>query len=84
MTFYYTHRSVLCSAIIRELPPTANGNKYRDPRPDIMQRLRDLGTLWPKWDVSIKSLPSGFRELSEKGDRKSVRSGVDEEHQRTH
>jgi hypothetical protein len=28
-----------------------------------MQRVRDLGTLSLKWDVSIKSLPSGLREL---------------------
>ena len=39
------------------LPLAADGNKYRDPHPDIMQRIRDLETLFPKWDVSIKFLP---------------------------
>jgi hypothetical protein len=29
---------------------------------DIMQRVRALGTLSPKWDVSIKSLSTVFRE----------------------
>jgi len=28
-----------------------------------MRRVRDLGTLSPEWDVFIKSLPSGLREL---------------------
>ena len=33
-----------------------HGNTYRDPQPDIMQRLKNLGPLRPKSDVSIKSL----------------------------
>jgi hypothetical protein len=41
--------------------------------PDNVQRRNNLGTLYPKWDVSIKSLPSGHRELSRKGDRKSAK-----------
>lgn len=32
------------------------------PKSDTMQRVRDLGRLSPKWDVSIKSLTFGFRE----------------------
>ena len=47
-----------------ELPPAAEGNKYRDPQPDTRQRVRDLGTKSPKLCVSIKSLPSGLRALS--------------------
>jgi hypothetical protein len=47
------------------LPFAADRNKYRDPQPDIMQRVKDLGTLSPKWDVIIKSLPSGLRDPSE-------------------
>jgi hypothetical protein len=27
-----------------------------------VERIRDLGRLSPKWNVSIKSLPLGFRE----------------------
>jgi hypothetical protein len=37
-----------------ECPPAADGNKYRDPHPDTMQRVRELGTLIPKWNVLIK------------------------------
>jgi hypothetical protein len=44
------------------LPPAADGNKYRDPQANIMQSVRDLGTLISKWTVSIKSLPSRLRE----------------------
>lgn len=40
---------------------------------DSMQRVRDLGTLGPKWDVSIKSFPSGLRKPCGKEGRKNVR-----------
>ena len=40
---------------------------------DITQRVRDLGTLIPKWDVSIKSLPSELGEHHRRGGRKTVR-----------
>ena len=46
-----------------KLPPTADGNN-RDSQTDIMQRVRDLGTLNPKWDVSIKPFLLGLREPS--------------------
>lgn len=46
-----------------KLPPVADGKKYRDPQPDHMQRVRDLGTLSSKRDVSIKSLPSELKEI---------------------
>ena len=32
------------SAIIREVPPAADGNKYRDPQIGNMQTGRDLAT----------------------------------------
>lgn len=38
---------------------------------DSMQRVRDLGTLSPKWDSSIKSLPLD-RKPCVRGSRKSV------------
>lgn len=43
-----------------------------------MQRVRDLGTLCPEWDVSTKSLPSGSRNPSRENVRKckSQRGGV--------
>jgi hypothetical protein len=31
-----------------KLPPEADRNKYRDPQPDIMQRMRELGTPIPE------------------------------------
>jgi hypothetical protein len=44
MTFCYAHRSVPHSAITREAPPVAEGNKYRDPQPDVIQRERQTET----------------------------------------
>jgi hypothetical protein len=38
-----------------------------------MQIVRDLGTLIPKWDISIKSFPSEISEPCKKGGRKSQR-----------
>ena len=38
-----------------------------------MCRARDLRTLSPKWDVSIKSLPPELREPYRRGSRKNVR-----------
>lgn len=70
----YTHRSVSCSAIIRE---ASFCSRWEQILPDIMQRLRDLGTPRPKWDVSIKSLPSALREPHGWGGRKSVRTRGD-------
>ena len=46
----------------KRLLPAADGNKHRDSESDIMQRVRDLGALSPKLNVSIKSIPSKFRE----------------------
>jgi hypothetical protein len=43
--------------------------------------VRDLATLNPKWNVSIKSLSSWFREPYRRGGRKSVRARGDGEHQ---
>lgn len=65
--FCHTHKSVPFSAIIREVSPAADGSKYRDPQ-------LDLGTLRPKWDASITSLPS---ELREREGRENVRAKVD-------
>ena len=38
-----------------------------------MQKKRDLERLIPKWDVSIKSLPSGLREPGRRVDGKIAR-----------
>lgn len=55
-------RSVLSSAIIREVLPATFGNKYGDLQPDTMQKVRDLETLSLKQDVFIKFFPSGLKE----------------------
>jgi hypothetical protein len=39
-----------------------------------MQRVRDLGTLSPEWDVSTKSLSSGLQGPFQRGCGKSVRA----------
>jgi len=53
---------VSSSTIIEEACPAAHGNKYRDPQPKIIQRMRNLGTFSPNWNASIKFLPSELRE----------------------
>jgi hypothetical protein len=58
MTTYYTQRTKPCSNITREASCYSVGNKYRDPKPDDMQRARDLGILSSNSEISIKSLPS--------------------------
>lgn len=55
-------------------------NKYRDPQPDNMQRVRNLVKLSPKWQSSIKPLCSGFREPCRREGRKSIRSREDDGH----
>lgn len=62
-----------------KLPPGADENKYRDPQPDNIQRMRHLETQNSKSDVSIKSLPSGSREHCWKGGRKTGKSRGDGE-----
>jgi hypothetical protein len=52
----------------------ANNKDYRDPQPDIMQTVRDLGTLSLKWDDSIKSLSSRLKEACGRRDAKNVRA----------
>lgn len=55
-----------------KLPLTVDGNKYRDPQLDNLQRKRGFGTPRPKWNVVIKPLPSGLMELCGRGDGKIV------------
>lgn len=74
MTFCDTHRSVSCSAMIRE---TSSCRCWEQNQRLIVQRHRaerDLGPLSPKWDVSIKSFPSGFGDLCGRGSREIVRA----------
>ena len=63
----------------KRLSPVANGNKYRDPQPDITHW--DPCSHSSKWNVSIKSLSSEFREPHGRGGKKNVRLRVHWEHQ---
>lgn len=51
----------LAQPLSEMLPPAVDVNKYKDTQTDNTEKGRDLGTLRPNWDVSIKSLPSGLR-----------------------
>ena len=53
----------------------------RDPQPDSVQSVKDLGTLCPKWDVSTKSFLSVIREPYRRAGGKSVRARRDGAHQ---
>lgn len=75
-----THRPVPCSTIIREASSVANGNKYRHPELDNVQKVKNLETIRTKWDVSIKSLPLGSGNSCQRGVRKSVRAGGNKGH----
>lgn len=81
MTFYYTHRSVSCSALSEKLHPTADRNKGRDPQLDNTQSMRDLETPSSKWDVSIKFLYLELREFFGRQGRKILNPSEDGSHQ---
>lgn len=51
-----------------------------DPQPDYMQSMRDHVTLIPKWNVPIKSLPSGLWSTLCKRKQTEWKSQVDERH----
>jgi hypothetical protein len=53
---------------------TVDGNRYRNPQLDSKQIVRDLGTLGPKWDVSINFHPSLLRKPCRRGRGKIVRA----------
>ena len=57
-----------------KLPPVEDGNKYRDPHPDIMLKVSDFGILITERDVFIKSFPPELREFCRSGGRKSVKA----------
>ena len=65
--------SALLSHHQRRVLLSKDGKKYRDPQPDIMQR-KTLKHSFPKWDVSIKSLPSELREYQGRSSRKNIKN----------
>lgn len=60
----YSHQYLLshCQKCFLLRQVGANTETHRQ----ILNRVKDLGTLNPKWDVSIRALPSGIREPSNK------------------
>lgn len=55
-------------------------NRGEHPQPDSIHIVRDIETLNAKWELSIKSLPLGFKKPCGKGGRKSVRAKEDGGH----
>jgi hypothetical protein len=72
---------VTCSVILRETSPTVDSNKYRNSQTENTLNVRDLGSLSPKRDVSIKSIASRFRETCRRGGGKIIKSRGDRGHQ---
>lgn len=68
MTFCYTNRSLPCSALIREAASCSDENQHRDLEWYNRQRIRDFGTLSPKYYVFINPLPSGI-SVDKEGER---------------
>jgi hypothetical protein len=62
MTFCCLQRLVSHPAIIRKSFSFSRWEQNRDPDWTVC-RVKGLETLSRKWEVSIKSLPSGLKEL---------------------
>lgn len=67
------------SAVIREVNSCSRWEQKQRPIPDNELRVRDLRTLSPKQNVSIKSLPSG-QGACRRRDGKNLRVIEDGEH----
>lgn len=63
MVFYYTHRSVPFSAIIRETSSLSDGNKGSYPKSDIMQKVKDLGGF--HWEIFADLERSVWKRISQ-------------------
>lgn len=48
----------------------------RNPQSDIMGRVRELGTLSPKWEISVKSYPYGSENPSGEETERLLEPGV--------
>lgn len=69
----HLYNSVLTQPSLEKPFPTKDKN-YKDTQLKNEQRLRDLVTFNPKWNVFIKSLPSWLRELCKRGGWKECKS----------
>lgn len=61
-----------------KLPSAVDGNSYRDPQLDSVERERDFGISSPKWDVFITFLPQRSADCVEDEARtcRSERGGL--------
>lgn len=74
---YCTHRSTilmlysqcLLQLSSEKLPLAGDGNRNRNLQLNNMRRMKDLRSLSPTWDVSIKSHPSGLQALCRRGEK---------------
>lgn len=64
-----------------KLSPVADGNEYRDPQMGKVQRVRDLGILYPTKYVFINMLPLWLRKSCIRRGKKIVRAIVGGVHQ---
>lgn len=71
----------LAQSSSEKLPPAAYGNKYRDPEPDHVQKVRDLEHSVLNGISPITFHPSWLREPCGRETRKIVRARGDEGHQ---
>lgn len=62
-----------------KLPLATERNKYRGLQPGNMEKVRDLGILSPKWNVSTKSLLSEVKKTWCRGGIKFVQARGDGE-----
>lgn len=73
MTCCYSRRSVAHSPSSETLL-IVDGNLYRDPQLNNMQRVRDFAALSLLWGVFINPLSPGHRKLCGRRGRKIVRA----------
>ena len=69
--------SLISESSLENINLAAESNKFRDPQPGIMHTVKDRRILIPKWNVSIKFLPSVLRVHCGIGGRKSTRTRGD-------
>lgn len=79
MILYNTIDQCLVKLSSEKFPPEADWKKYIYR--ESVWRMRDFGTLHPKWVVFIKFFYWKLREIWRRGCRKSVRNRGDKGHQ---
>jgi hypothetical protein len=73
MKIHYVINCCLAQLSSLKLSFAADKNKYKDPQPIVMKRLRNLGSIISKWWAAyIKSFSSGISKHSARESRSSV------------